>query len=711
MLELEECSHTTVIIGLCGDCGADLRQNENGGASNKASTASVPMIHSVPELKVTEKRALELGQADTDRLLQDRKLVLLVDLDQTLIHTTNDNVPNNLKAVYHFQLYGANSPWYHTRLRPGTLQFLEKMSKFFELHICTFGARKYAHTIAVFLDEYGKYFSHRILSRDECFSSKSKTDNLKALFPCGDSMVCIIDDREDVWNNAPNLIQVKPYHFFQHTGDINAPPGMAKHELDGEGIDFNNFDGLKIKKPEKPAAEDEGDAKKASDDKDEKKEGIEVVEDINEKLKKDETETKAVNVEKGEEKTVEPAEKKAESNKAEEEVVRKVDEVEFDSAKEKSKPDAESPSSTNQDDDNLIEIEDPDDYLLYLEEILCQIHTRFYKIYDDTQEIPDLKMLVPKIRGEVLLGQNLVFSGLIPNKQKLEDSKAYKIARSLGAHITHQIHKDTTHLVAAKAGTFKTRAAQKFGKIKIVNPDWLWSCAERWEYVEERLFPLDPNNPSKTRNPPAHCHSPEHKSEYSFLDAIETNSPGGSSSSQQMSQQLLSSTRKDEPKFMDTINPLLKFTNDDLEKMNEEFEEFFESSSSSDDDEPRDIESPPMAKNLRRKRKREAEEEVNINFFTRPEADTIDMKLTGQQDGTTDQTTTDNGEGDESGSGSSSDDMPSTKFRKGGDLPSDLDMGTEDESQGSEPPLDEDDDGDWNMMGAALEREFLGLDQ
>ena len=36
--------------------------------------------------------------------------------------------------------------------------------------------------------------------------------------------------REDVWNFAPNLVHVKPYHFFKHTGDINAPPGLGKHE-------------------------------------------------------------------------------------------------------------------------------------------------------------------------------------------------------------------------------------------------------------------------------------------------------------------------------------------------------------------------------------------------------------------------------------------------------------------------------------------------
>lgn len=49
------------------------------------------------------------------------------------------------------------------------------------------------------------------------------------MFPCGDNMVCIIDDREDVWDYALNLIHVKPYHFFQHTGDINAPPNLQKN--------------------------------------------------------------------------------------------------------------------------------------------------------------------------------------------------------------------------------------------------------------------------------------------------------------------------------------------------------------------------------------------------------------------------------------------------------------------------------------------------
>lgn len=59
--------------------------------------------------------------------------------------------------------------------------------------------------------------------------------SLRDLFPCGDSMVCIIDDREDVWKFAPNLITVKKYVYFQGIGDINAPPGSREIQMKKKG--------------------------------------------------------------------------------------------------------------------------------------------------------------------------------------------------------------------------------------------------------------------------------------------------------------------------------------------------------------------------------------------------------------------------------------------------------------------------------------------
>ncbi|EDW32895.1 GL10108 [Drosophila persimilis] len=669
------------------------------------------------------------------------KLVLLVDLDQTVIHTTNDTVPENIKGIYHFQLYGPQSPWYHTRLRPGTAEFLERMSQLYELHICTFGARNYAHMIAQLLDPDGKFFSHRILSRDECFNATSKTDNLKALFPNGDSMVCIIDDREDVWNMASNLIQVKPYHFFQHTGDINAPPGLSKHELDGEGVDFKDMtekeeekDKADVESEIKTEDPDKGDNTVSSTSKDEdgNEESVDVVEqesdakdaevtnttiiteskELSDKLNgKADTEMDTL-IDNSSSGTPDPQKPASDS----EDIV--VDDVVSENSKDStsvpkanetndlvesstsltdkenqiSVEDAATTSTSpivkvNHDEGKLIEIEDPDDYLLYLEVILRNIHKRFYAIYDETMEIPDLKIIVPKIRCEVLRGKNLVFSGLVPTQMRLEQSRAYFIAKSLGAEVQPNISKESTHLVAVNAGTYKVNAAKKEVNIRVVNANWLWTCAERWEHVEEKLFPLDRKVRNKGRQPPAHCHSPEHVVNYSERSEI---SP--SSSKQQEEQS---------GNFRETLNPLLVLSNAEIADMNKDYDTFFESDSSSDEG-PVNFENPPMDKKLL-KRKREDENSNRAHDFFMRTGDVMMGAPTLANFEEDDRERDDNNEDEED----DDDEIPSAKFRRGEELPSDLEIGSDSNSENNQ---EDEDDGEWNMMGAALEREFLGLE-
>ena len=48
-----ECSHPTLMKDMCADCGADLRQDESNTVASSSSTASVAMVHSIPELKVS----------------------------------------------------------------------------------------------------------------------------------------------------------------------------------------------------------------------------------------------------------------------------------------------------------------------------------------------------------------------------------------------------------------------------------------------------------------------------------------------------------------------------------------------------------------------------------------------------------------------------------------------------------------------------------
>lgn len=221
---MSECRHDIVIKDMCGDCGKDLREKGGrAGQRKEQATANVSMIHHVPELIVSDSLAKEIGSADETNLITTRKLVLLVDLDQTIIHTSDKPLPVDAEKHKDITKYNLHSRVYITKLRPHTTEFLNKMAMMYEMHIVTYGQRQYAHRIAQILDPDARLFGQRILSRDELFSAQHKTRNLKALFPCGDNLVVIIDDRADVWQYSEALIQIKPYRFFKEVGDINAP--------------------------------------------------------------------------------------------------------------------------------------------------------------------------------------------------------------------------------------------------------------------------------------------------------------------------------------------------------------------------------------------------------------------------------------------------------------------------------------------------------
>lgn len=196
------------------------------------------------------QEAARLEAEAEHRLLKERKLSLVVDLDQTIIHATvdptvaqwqaNPDEVNHevLKDVQSFSLpdpgyvpegHKPLETWYYVKLRPGLRQFLENVSKIYELHIYTMGTRAYALNVAKIVDPEGKIFGSRVLSRDESGSMTEK--DLRRLFPKNTKMVVIIDDRGDVWKWSDNLIRVKPYDFFVGIGDINSSFLPKKQEF------------------------------------------------------------------------------------------------------------------------------------------------------------------------------------------------------------------------------------------------------------------------------------------------------------------------------------------------------------------------------------------------------------------------------------------------------------------------------------------------
>ncbi|XP_042362196.1 RNA polymerase II subunit A C-terminal domain phosphatase [Plectropomus leopardus] len=626
IVRIEECSHPIVMKGLCAECGQDLTQlqSTNGNQQTPISTATVSMVHSVPELMVSSEQAEQLGREDQQRLHRNKKLVLMVDLDQTLIHTTEQHCQRmSNKGIFHFQL-GRGEPMLHTRLRPHCKAFLEKIAKLYELHVFTFGSRLYAHTIAGFLDPEKKLFSHRILSRDECIDPFSKTGNLRNLFPCGDSMVSIIDDREDVWKFAPNLITVKKYIYFQGTGDINAPPGSREAQMAKKGgpssrpaettepgtlgADEQNNGPRKRAKDHNISGKDESTASQSSQGvpTNERTHPTGVVEDESGQSKESETgvesgagsgETQVddgTNI-KGDDSnrtlvtrealdsanssapshgsnnldfelssdsdsdsiTEKPPSSESDSEgkscqakqSGQERITREPGdgdeptegdskgrsegETSSDSAEhsgvllpvpelgngcsDRREPETESQNSEQsgvtmgeelldqsmedeEEDDDEADI-DQDDHLIYLEEVLERIHAEYYARYEaylrkEVSEMPDIRKIVPELKSKTLEGTMIVFSGLYPTNYPMERTREYYHAKALGAKIGKNLILNsqdpirTTHLIAARAGTEKVRQAQGCQHLHVVNPDWLWSCLERWERVEEQLYPL-----------------------------------------------------------------------------------------------------------------------------------------------------------------------------------------------------------------------------
>ncbi|XP_039766521.1 RNA polymerase II subunit A C-terminal domain phosphatase isoform X1 [Ornithorhynchus anatinus] len=702
--------------GLCAECGQDLTQlqSKNGKQHMPLSTATVSMVHSVPELMVSSEQAKQLGREDQQRLHRNRKLVLMVDLDQTLIHTTEQHCQQmSNKGIFHFQL-GRGEPMLHTRLRPHCKEFLEKIAKLYELHVFTFGSRLYAHTIAGFLDPEKKLFSHRILSRDECIDPFSKTGNLRNLFPCGDSMVCIIDDREDVWKFAPNLITVKKYVYFQGIGDINAPPGSremqmkkkANHssraaeaseetaspkdaeddrsaarpeeqsnglgkpgpELNGSkpvdgdsagwGPGSRLSDGGAVRSPADPGTGGGSDDRRAAGDPQVPAEtrpargtaagdlDFELSSDSDSEADGKRSSSSSVSGAEGEERrgwkkpkcpqagegrtppgeapggpadaqgvgpvVPEAGERDGLSDLANGCADKREAETESQNSEQsgitvgesldQSMEEMEEEEGGEEDDEE--EDADEDDHLIYLEEILVRVHTDYYAKYDkylrqEIQEVPDIRKIVPELKSKVLADVTIIFSGLYPTNFPMERTREHYHATALGAKINKNLilsadnPNRATHLIAARAGTEKVRQAQDCKHLHVVNPDWLWSCLERWDKVEEQLFPLKEDYVKTQRV------VQPHQQQLFGEEELPANQDG---------EQPGPSRRKRQPSMSETM-PLYTLCKEDLESMDKEVDDILGEGSDESDSEKKkpEEEEEEEEKEKEEERKEEAE--------------------------------------------------------------------------------------------------------
>ena len=87
---------------------------------------------------------------------------LILDMDETLLHASIAPIIGDPNTIFH--LYGIK---YFVYLRPHMFEFLEHVSRDWEVCVFTAGVREYANKILDFIDPCGKLIHHRLF-REHC---------------------------------------------------------------------------------------------------------------------------------------------------------------------------------------------------------------------------------------------------------------------------------------------------------------------------------------------------------------------------------------------------------------------------------------------------------------------------------------------------------------------------------------------------------------
>ncbi|XP_023902307.1 RNA polymerase II C-terminal domain phosphatase-like 4 [Quercus suber] len=166
----------------------------------------------------------------TNDLLRKKKLILVLDLDQTLLEaraikklTSEENYLLESEAeadqdctsssggkgsLFKFEV----EPPLLVKLRPFVKEFLKAANDMFEMYIYTRACRVYALKVARLLDPDGDYFLSRIITRDERPGCDKKClDEVLG----HENVVLIVDDNRNMWpKHQANLINIQKYEYF-----------------------------------------------------------------------------------------------------------------------------------------------------------------------------------------------------------------------------------------------------------------------------------------------------------------------------------------------------------------------------------------------------------------------------------------------------------------------------------------------------------------
>ena len=144
------------------------------------------------------------------QIKRSKRYLLVLDIDETLVHSEpimifgkpTSNAGKSYDKTCRFHNEDGTFDEYGIRFRPFLNEFIQRMSKLFDLAVYTASARDYADVIMDVLDPHKEYFCAR-LYRENCFSIRGM--NIKNMFNFPSTDAFIVD----------NLIYSFAFHMQQ----------------------------------------------------------------------------------------------------------------------------------------------------------------------------------------------------------------------------------------------------------------------------------------------------------------------------------------------------------------------------------------------------------------------------------------------------------------------------------------------------------------
>jgi len=170
------------------------------------------------------------------RLHQQRKLMLFLDIDHTIVHSTKDSQARRfLKhpklGISIVELNFSNQyccPYYVIK-RPGLVKFLREVTQKYNIVLYTMGSRAYAECVCKVIDPDSSLIRNRIISREDRYDKNLVDEkdrpikSIQEFFPLYRSTAMIVDDTSNVWTDPEDVYKVSKFLFWgaDSSGDTN----------------------------------------------------------------------------------------------------------------------------------------------------------------------------------------------------------------------------------------------------------------------------------------------------------------------------------------------------------------------------------------------------------------------------------------------------------------------------------------------------------